>query len=447
MTLSSTHGVQDSMNPKTSPGSNEQEAPLVIAGTIESTEAADNPSRRRVWSEVLAATLLPAFATALLSPADPLLIRGNFPWLVLVPVLVGVQHGAWAASSSSGLLLATGGIQALLASRSPFMPGGTATSELAAFAGGCLAAGIIAGHFHDRVQARLSQLSLQAADAARRLSRLARTHAVVTLSHRRLEERLAAGRWSLVSAFEEARRELSRADGLSSAGELVLDVLANHALVQSATFLGVASARRDGRLVLEPCARIGNAPVVDLRHRLLQRALAAGRVVAIDAEALDAEAEQSVLAVAPLVASSGTVLGAVVIHELPFMAFQADGLKGLAALTALLADMLEDHPALARPDEQRPALAPERALRALAAPADRVPAGALPADDLPAGDLPAGDLPADDLPADDLPADETPESGDVSSGAVPGQRDVAGNDAFVGTRTGTHRRRGVAQSA
>jgi hypothetical protein len=422
------------MNQKTSPAIeheaafSDESSPVrrrknVSAGTIESSEAAQAPSRVRMWSEVLGASLLPALVSALLAPEDPLLIRGNFPWLVLVPVLVGVQHGALAATLSSGLLLAMGGLQGLGA-RGSFTPGGEA---LAAFAGGCLAAGIIAGHFHDRVQARLSRLSQQASDAARRLSRLARTHAVVALSHRKLEERLAAGRWSLVSAFEQARRELARATSLSSAGELVLDVLANQALVQSATFLGVTSSDADDEITLEPCARVGNAPRVDLQHRLVQRALSTGRVVAIDTEALDAETDQAVLAVAPLVASSGKVLGMVLIHELPFMAFQAENLKALAVLTALLADMLEDHRALALPEERRPALAEERALRAVASPSEETS--------------------AEDTPASADEAHEGPEGeGAIAEGAIAGN-DTAGNDAFVGTRTGTHRRRGLAQSA
>src|SRR5690606_10336043 len=72
--------------------------------------------------------------------------------------------------------------------------------------------------------------------------------------------------------------------------------------------------------------------------------------VALDGESADG-LEHDVLAVAPLVAASGRLLGLVAIHEMPFMAFQAESLKGLAAVTALLADMLEDHVVGARDED------------------------------------------------------------------------------------------------
>lgn len=104
------------------------------------------------------------------------------------------------------------------------------------------------------------------------------------------------------------------------------------------------------------------------------------------------------------------------------MAFQAENLKGLAALTALLADMLEDHffeesavteqGSEARPGEQHLSLVPERALRAV------VP-----------------------------PQPEEPTDPGLPESAAGDGTDAANGDDFVGTRTGTHRRRGMAQSA
>jgi hypothetical protein len=427
--LSSAHDVPSTNDHSPSPSTSERRPAIVTApGRIESSDALEAASPARSVCEVLGSSLIPALVGARLAPADPLLIHGSFPWLVLVPLLVGVQHGALAATLSSGLLLSVGGIQLLVAGQQGAVPG------LAAFAGGCLAVGIIAGHFHDRVQGRLARLSQQAADAARRLSRLSRAHAVVKLSHQKLEQRLAAGNWSLVSAFEDARRELGEATSLSAVGEVVLNVLSNHAMVQSATLLAVVSVDRRGRIELRPSASIGAPPATDLQHRLILRALATGRLVALDSEAADGDAkEQTVLAVAPLVAASGKVLGLISIHEMPFMAFQAESLKGLAALTALLADMLEDHfakdlgvaeqDAEARSGEQHLSLVPERALSA---------------------------VPVHEQPIEPVSAESGPpaDSEVVVAGSAEGDDlDTAHGDEFVGTRTGTHRRRGVAQSA
>jgi hypothetical protein len=424
--LSSAHGVPSTIHPSPSPRATEPgpaptsipastaELALITASRIETNESTDTAfiSPARSWREVLGVSLVPALAGLLLVPADPLLIQGNFPWLVLVPLLVGVQHGALAATLSSGLLLGIGGIH-MFVTRPEALPATLPT--LAAFGGACVAIGVIAGHYHDRVQAQLSRLSLQALDTARRLARLSRAHAVVKLSHRKLEERLAAGSWSLVSAFDEARRELRHATSLSEVAEVVLNVLSNHASVQSATLLGVVSVDRRGCVELRPSARIGNPPAPDLQHPLVQRALSTGRLVALDAEASDdsVERDQTLLAVAPLVAASGQVLGLVLIHELPFMAFQAENLKGLAALTALLADMLEDRA------DARHSIDPldERADEENSVENDSLE-----------------DFFVEDFSAEDASA--------ASEDSTP-----AGDRDFVGSRTGTHRRRGVAQSA
>jgi hypothetical protein len=382
---------------------------------------------------------------ALFAPEDPLLIEGNFPWFVLVPLLVGVQHGALAATLSSVLLLGFGGLHQLVTGQLQALP------ALGAFAGGCLATGVIAGHFRDRAQARLVRSSQQAADNSRRLARLSRAHAVVKLSHQRLEERLCAGNWSLVNAFEETRRELQGATSLSLVGEVVLNVLSNHAMVQSATLLGVASVDRRGRIELEPSASIGTPPALDLEHRLVQRALSTGRLVALDAESTDGGAADTVLCVAPLAAASGKLLGLVLIHEMPFMAFQAENLKGLAALTALLADMLEEHflePRAA--DENHLSLVPERELHAVAAP------GAEPNDAFLDASFPEGEVLDVSFPEDAFPEHafaesafperDVPESGEVERGDLD-EAAAGGEGDFAGKRTGTHRRRGIAQSA
>jgi hypothetical protein len=368
----------------------------------------------RSWREVLAMTLIPALATACLAPDDPLLLAGHFPWLVLLPLLVGVQHGALAAAVSSALLVAAGTIHDVLGGPIPL-------GALATFAAGCVSAGVIAGHSRDRVQARLMRLSREARQGAERLARLGRAHAVVKLSHQRLEERMAARSWSIVGAFDDARRALARQASLAGVGDVVLHVLSNHALVQSATLLTLARDDR-GRVALEARARLGNPPHFDTAHPLVQRALDTGRLVALDAESADGGAEQDLLAVAPLGTASGRLLGLVLIHEMPFMAFQAENLKGLAALTALLADMLEDRFVEAHA---------EAGLQGVATPAS----GTRLKDEHGSVERPA----ADERATEQWLEDELAAS-DAQPGATPGSE-------FVGTRTGTHRRRGVAQSA
>lgn len=357
---------------------------------IESENHADRrASRLRSWLEILAITIGIPLGISLISPDDPFVLRGPFPWLALVSLLVGAQHGALGAAVHSSLLFATAwGYEGQL--------GRLDVAALGAWGGGCLATGVLAGYFRDRVDGRMTHSSRRMTEQAQHLARLSRAHAVLKVSHQRLEEHLSARGWSLESAVEDTRQELAASASLPALCESMLNILSNHAMVQAATLFTVVSGTPGAR---PPCelavaAKLGNPPDVDARHRLIARALATGRLVALDAEGTELGSDESVLVAAPLLAASGHAVGVVVVHEMPFMAFQATHLKTLAALCAHLADVLA---ARLHPHAEPFAKASD-----VSAPLSLV-------------------------------------------GSAPGSLPPA--DQFVGTRTGTHRRRDVAQSA
>jgi hypothetical protein len=348
-------------------------------------------------------TLLVPLGLACVVPHDPLLLQADFPWVVLLPLLIGAQHGALAAAVSSALLAGLGALHLELRGPGSF-------EALGVFAAGCLCAGTIAGAARDRITAQLGRLAERASEDSRRLARLARAHAVLSLSHRKLEERLAARSWSLQGAFEDARRSLAGASSVSELGGVVLGVLSNHAQVQSATLLTFGAARGTRQPPLAVSATLGNPPAADPGHRLVRRALETRGLVALDAENADGS-DETILAVAPLCTASGRLLGLVLIHELPFMAFQAEGLNALAALTALLADLLEDQFVDSQSSAELDALF-----------------SSAPPSEHELHTFPAADL------LEEEPLEET-RTLDGSEGS-----------GVIDTRTGTHRRR-VAQSA
>jgi len=336
---------------------------------------------RRGWREILAITIAVPLGVLCIHPADPFLVHADFPWLLLVPLLLGAQHGALGAATSAALLFATAWAYESNVGR-------LEVGVLVAWGSGCLAAGVIAGQFRDRIAARITQLSRQVEDDAVRLTRLSRAHAVVKLSHQKLEERLSAQGWSLESAIEDTRKELAASASLPMLCESMLNVVSNHAMVQTASLYTVVSGTRaEGpHLEFALAAKLGSPPSVDLEQRLIQRAITTGRLVALDVESAETGSDESVLAAVPLLGADGSLLGVIVIFEMPFMAFQAENLKSLAAVSAHLADVLEER--------LRPTASPSPLLQLVSGP--------------------------------DVPP-------------------VA--NEFVGTRTGTHRRRGLVQSA
>lgn len=373
------------------------------SSSVEQSDALVEP-RRSPWLETLGLSLLAPLGAAGLAPDDPMLLGAAFPWLALVPLLVGAQHGALAAAVSTALL---GGIGLLHGE----LGVGVNAEQLAAFVGGCLATGLIAGGFRDRAAARLTQLGSAASEGARRVARLGREQALLELSHRKLEERLLARSWSLASAFEDARRAIAGSSSLATLGDVVLNVLANHALVQSAS-LASATESDGGRVLLEPRTSLNGPARPNLQHPLVRRAIETGRVVAVDTESALETTDASVLAAAPLCTVDGRLLGVVLIHDMPFMAFQAENLKNLATLTAMLADVLEDR-------FVEPVLREQLGLGAR-------------------GEAEVLALDSFEERADERAAPERelmPESAETRK------------DGFVGTRTGTHRRGRLAQSA
>lgn len=384
------------------------------ARSTAATPVSSDGAPRSGWLEVVALSLLTPLAIACVAPGDPLLSGAPFPWLALVPLLLGAWHGALAGALSTALLVSAGAVYVELTN-------GPELHDLVSFAGGCLAIGVLSGFFRDRMQARWVSLEQQSQASARELSRVGRAHVVLELSHRQLEERLAARNWSIAAAFRDAQRALAGNASLATVGDVVLGVLSNHAFVQSATLVS-ATELADGRYELRASTSKNGPTQLDLEHRLVQRALATGRLVALDAEGADLEAGESIVAVAPLRSVGGTLLGLVLVHEMPFLAFQAENLENLAALTALLADVLEDRFVDAAVREALIEAAPLAEAAAAAAPVAEGAARSSPR-------------------ATEASAEEVPRSGLRSSVGLRRGR------GWTGTRTGTHRRRRFAQSA
>jgi polysaccharide biosynthesis protein PelD len=308
-----------------------QSAPARAAAMSSNTNT--EPTSLRSWIEILGITAIVPLGLFGIHPGDPFLIRAGFPWLVLVPLLIGAQHGVLGALVSSALLSIAAW---LVDAQAP-------ASALWAWSGGCLAAGVISGHFRDRVATRLAHLNNRVEEYGSRLVRLSRAHAVLELSHQRLSDRLSAQTWSLDTAVADARQRLATCDSLASSASIVLNVLLNHAMVQSASLLLVApkGSSSSAPLPLELSGQLGPARSVDVRHPLIERAVLSGRLVAIDVHA-EASADPSILAAVPLSTTSGVQLGVLVVHEMPFMAFQAGHLKNLAALALHLSDLMSE---------------------------------------------------------------------------------------------------------
>jgi hypothetical protein len=286
---------------------------------------------------------------SLLRAQDPFFLHGTFPWLVLVPLLIAVQHGLSSAIASAVLLCSGVWVRQALGVEEP--PG------VWAWTAGCFLIALLAGWFKDQWLRRERDLSARCQELGERWQRLARAQRVLELSHSQLEERLIAQGWSLESVVRRAGAELASATTPARVYALVLDVLASQAQLLAVSFfapspLRSADSREPARLDTTPAASLGksvrsgsaaSAPAgASLSaHPIVRRALLTRQVALLAPEAAAEGLEESVLAALPLVTSSGRVLGVVAVHELPFLAFMPGTFSELDTILRGLADLVD----------------------------------------------------------------------------------------------------------
>ncbi|HET8934881.1 MAG TPA: hypothetical protein VFN67_15645 [Polyangiales bacterium] len=288
--------------------------------------------RTRRWLETLALTLSgPMFGLAC-HPNDPFWMHASVPWLLVLPLLTGAQYGLAHGVMSSALLAALAYIH------------GDSTDHaepalLSSWGLGALIIGAIAGQFRDAREERMTRANALVAHLSERVERAERAGRLLKLSHERLEERLAATRWSLLGSMGDAQRKMVGLCSRRELGESLLDVLSSQAMVQAASLYWAGS----GQLLPLAVATLGAPGQATKLHPLVMRAWKTRRLVAVRdlSEAMSGD-DGAVLAAAPVITSSGHLVGVVAIHQMPFMAFQAEQLRSLLMIVGQLGDMMND---------------------------------------------------------------------------------------------------------
>ena len=289
-------------------------------------------TRTRRWLETLVISLSGPAAGMAFHPADPFWLSARVPWLLLLPLLCGAQYGLSHAVVSSALL-------ASLAWGYQLGHGALDPTSISSWSLGGLIAGAIAGQFRDMREDQKRRLSDQLSLLSERLERTERGERVLKLSHARLSERLAATRWSLVGSVEQAARRMQELASRRELGEVVLELLASQAMVQSASMYW----SRSGLLLPVAVSSLGSSPGSSSVHPLVLRAWKTQKLTAVaDSSAAISGKDAAVLAAVPVVTSSGHLVGVVAIHQMSFMAFQTEQLRQLLVIVGQLGDMMHD---------------------------------------------------------------------------------------------------------
>jgi hypothetical protein len=159
----------------------------------------DDPTTRlHRWLETLTISMAAPLLGLAVQRGDPYLVATAFPWLALVPLLVGASHGL-APGLVSALLLGAG-------ASAHAVRFDALTPDLASWIAGCMSAGAIAGHFCDAARRRRWLLDERANGLALQLQYAQRARQLLEVSHAQLEQRTAEDRRKPLDAQRSALR-------------------------------------------------------------------------------------------------------------------------------------------------------------------------------------------------------------------------------------------------
>lgn len=259
------------------------------------------------------------------------------PLLCLSPLLLGLRHGFNAGTGAAALLSA---VVVWVTLVNPGM--------LSAFPGaqiiGLMIAGMGAGEARDIWTARVRQLDALSRHHQARLQQFTNAYHLLQVSHAQLEQRMAGGENNLRAALERLKQrephfDRATQEPLDGLADALLEIMVEQAGLYVAS---VYALNERGKLRLPAVARAGNAPELSIFNPLLREALQTGMLTSVHPEQ-DASLDQ-VLAIVPLVDSSGYIHGVVSVHDMPFTQVNQDTFALLGVLGSHMGNILTHRP-------------------------------------------------------------------------------------------------------
>lgn len=285
------------------------------------------------WMETVGLTvIIPVFKLGL-AVDDPFLIEKGFPWLVVLPLLIGLRHGSAHALVSALTLIM--GISAGM--HLGYVHGGDYPASVTiAF----LVLGLIGGEYKGFWATRVDRVADSERYHKARLDQFAKVYHMLRQSHDRLEHHISANVHSIRTALTDLHTQLTSLEprpeeAFHGASASILKLMSDHGLVQIAALYQTGA---DGKPAGTALATLGRPMPLERDDPLLREALRTGQAVAVSA---DQETRGTALmAVVPIVDFDGRLWGVVTIDELPFVALQAENLNLLSAFGGHIGDCL-----------------------------------------------------------------------------------------------------------
>ncbi len=284
------------------------------------------------WLETLVITVSILAIGFYFNRQDPFFLEADFPWLLFAPLLLALRYGLAAGMTSMALIC----ILCLVMIRTGMLGG----EFPAVFMMGGVMMTMICGQFSNMWDTRLRRSDQISRHASERFEQLSRAYFTVRLSHDRLEQNLISRPVTLRDAMLDLRRLLAAHDGRldQETGAALISILIHYCSMESAAIYLMSS---NGQLEDVPVAKCGRSAPCQQDDVLLRSAIETGNTAYQSINRLVRDENTPYLVAAPLRTSTGTLLGVLLVTEMPFLSLHRETLQIMGVLLAYAADHAE----------------------------------------------------------------------------------------------------------
>lgn len=301
------------------------------------------------WLEAPMVVLAATAIGFLVRAGDPLFLTGGIRWSLVAAMLVALRYGSLLGSLAMLTLLAV-----WFGCKSVGLYPGLEFPELT-FLGGYIIV-LITGEFADMWRTRLRRAESEAGYALERLRNLTQRHVLLRLSHDRLEENLLTKPYTVRDALLRLRTVVmdgSREQSLPG-GEELLNMLAEYCQLQRGAVYQLVGEH----LETTPVAVLGDNQPLDLSDGLLRYALDNRTLAHVQMGESTDRYDGNYWVCAPVINSSGELVGVVVVERMPFLSITHENLQLMGLLLNFYADIVQHGPEVEALCREWPSLAP-----------------------------------------------------------------------------------------
>jgi polysaccharide biosynthesis protein PelD len=263
-----------------------------------------------------------------LDSSDPLGVDAGFPWIWFVPAIFTLRYGSLVG------IIQTFALVVLWFEYVRFFGPLNQPFPKQFFLGG-FALVLILGQYSDVFRSRIIKTKEANGYLEDRLRAITRNHYLLRLSHQRLEHELLVKPVTLRDSLDAVLPLAQQDAGRMTQTQALMGLIAQNCEIESATLFEAVG----NELLPTPVAHIGDMANLTMSDPLVVRALFEKKLIHVRSEQATIFTSEYLVA-APIVGSNGSLLGMLVVTNLPFLALNSENLQLMTVMLGYYADAL-----------------------------------------------------------------------------------------------------------